>query len=146
MNRKHLEEIFRKHRSLFQLAHEETVNNKEILFTHSGLLNGWYEEHKNLIGELTIENLNKLQDTTDGMKILCEVSPLRGGWNQYASFVWGDVREIPDRGLNDKLPWSYQVFGHTQLKKFPIITEDFACLDCRTAFILDDEGHFNQID
>ena len=30
----------------------------------------------------------------------------------------------------------YQIFGHTQLKE-PIITDKWACLDCRKAIILD---------
>ena len=39
----------------------------------------------------------------------------------------------------------YQVFGHTQLVDEPIITDTFADLDCRRAFILYDNGKFNAI-
>ena len=38
--------------------------------------------------------------------------------------------------LADKLPDLYQIFGHTQLKS-EVIVFNFACLDCRKAFVLD---------
>ena len=143
-NAYHIEEMFRSHRSLFQLAHEEYVNGKRYLFTHAGLLPQWYDGHKELIGELTVDNLNKLFDTPRGMRALCEVSRYRGGWNRYGSIVWNDVHEIPD-GVNDNLPWDYQVLGHSQQEEHPIIANEFACLDCRKAFILTDEGGFQEV-
>ena len=36
--------------------------------------------------------------------------------------------------------YDYQIFGHTQQIKDPIITDKWACLDCRQAFVLNDEG------
>lgn len=143
-NAYHIEEMFRSHRSLFQLAHEEYVNGKRYLFTHAGLLSQWYDAHKDLIGELTVDNINKLYNIPQGMKALCEVSRYRGGWNRYGSIVWNDVHEIPD-GVNDNLPWDYQVLGHSQQEEHPIITNEFACLDCRKAFILTDEGGFQEV-
>lgn len=143
-NAYHISEMFRSNRSLFQLAHEELVNGKRYLFTHSGLLKEWYNRNKNLIGELTVDNLNRLQDIPQGIAALCEVSSRRGGYDKYGSIVWGDVRDMYE-GLNNDLPWEYQVFGHSQQEEHPIITNEFACLDCRKAFILTDEGGFQEV-
>ena len=140
-NAYHIEEMFRSHRSLFQLAYEETVGNKHILFTHAGLQKGWYDRHKDLIGDLTVDGLNHLQDIPGGIASLCEATRARGGYDTYASIVWNDVRETPET-INDDLPWNYQVFGHSQQEEHPIITKQFACLDCRKAFILNEEGNF----
>ena len=46
------------------------------------------------------------------------------------------ITEIVPKG-EDKI---YQVFGHTQLKS-PLITDKWACLDCRKAFIIDTKTH-----
>lgn len=140
-NAYHIEEMFRSHKSLFQLAYEDTINGKQYLFTHAGLIPQWYERHKNTIGELTVDSLNHLLTMPIGMQILCEASAIRGGWDQFGSIVWSDVRDMYEDANND-LPWDFQVFGHTQLEEHPIITKEFACLDCRKAFILNDEGEF----
>jgi predicted phosphodiesterase len=137
----HIEEMFRSHRSLFQLAFEETIGDKHILFTHAGLQKGWYDRHKDLIGELTVENINKLYDIPNGIAVLCEATRRRGGWDLYASIVWNDVTETP-KSINDELPWNYQVFGHSQQEEHPVITDEFACLDCRKAFIMNEDGNF----
>jgi len=154
-NAYHIEEMFRSHRSFFQLAHEEYINGKQYLFTHAGLIPLWYEKHKDIIGELTVENLNRLQDTPQGIKSLCEVTRYRGGYDKYGSIVWLDVHDMTDaiqlslevegKTVNDKLPWDYQVIGHSQQTEHPIITKEFACLDCRKAFILTDEGGFQEV-
>lgn len=152
----HIERMFRSHRSLFQLAHEEYINGKRYLFTHAGLIPKWYEYHKKIIGEeLTIDSLNHLLDNPQGIKALCEVTRYRGGWDRYGSIVWLDVHDMTDaiqlslevegKTVNDDLPWEYQVIGHSQQDEHPIITKEFACLDCRKAFILTDEGGFQEV-
>jgi predicted phosphodiesterase len=154
-NAYHIERMFSSHRSLFQLAHEEYINGKRYLFTHAGILPQWYDKHKDLIGELTVDNLNKLYDTPQGIRALCEVSRYRGGWDRHGSIVWCDLmemteetqrsKEVENLSVNDKLPWDYQVFGHSMQDEYPIITKEFACLDCRKAFILTDEGGFQEV-
>ena len=153
-NAYHINEMFRSHRSFFKLAYEDTIGDKKYLFTHAGLLPRWYEKHKELIGELTVDNLNRLQDTPQGMRALCEISRYRGGWDEFGSIVWCDIMEMAmlaqylkeseDISINDGLPWDYQVVGHSQQEEHPIITKEFACLDCRKAFILTDEGGFQE--
>ena len=154
-NAYHIEEMFRSHRSLFQLAYDEKIGDKLYLFTHAGLTPHWYEKHKELIGDLTVKNLNYLYEIPGGIKSLCEASYYRGGWDQFGSIVWCDVvemaedsqhmKEVEGVSINDKLPWDYQVFGHSQQEEHPIITKEFACLDCRKAFLLTDEGGFQEV-
>jgi hypothetical protein len=97
------------------------------LFSHSGVLPKWLESN-----ELTLEDLETLPFTSSA---LLNVSPYRGGWSEAGSCVWGDVREYASR---KHIPELYQIFGHTQLEE-PIIMEDWACLDCRKAFVVDTE-------
>lgn len=154
-NAYHIEEMFRSHRSLFQLADEALIDGKRFLFTHAGLLPQWYEKHESDIDKLTVESLNHLLNSPNGIKILCEASYYRGGWDQFGSIVWCDVNEMAEEtqhskevegvSVNDKLPWDYQVFAHSQQEEHPIITKEFACLDCRKAFILTDEGGFQEV-
>ena len=154
-NAYHIEEMFRSHRSLFQLADEALIDGKRFLFTHAGLVPQWYEKHEADIDKLTVGSLNHLLNSPNGIKILCEASYYRGGWDQFGSIVWCDVNEMAEEtqhmkkvegvSVNDKLPWDYQVFGHSQQEEHPIITKEFACLDCRKAFILTDEGGFQEV-
>lgn len=144
-------EIFRSHMSLFKLAHEENINDKQYLFTHSGLLYEWYENHKDLIGDLTVDNLNRLIKTQPGRKALCEISFYRGGYDEWPSILWGDLHEFgeiiqADKSINENIPWDYQVLGHTQLKDKPVIEKEFACLDCRKAFIIESNGDIKKIE
>jgi hypothetical protein len=123
------------------LAHEELIGDKRYLFTHAGLQIGWYKKHEKLIGELTVNGMNHLLDIPSGIKALCEASWSRGGWDQFGSIVWNDVTDCGSH-VNDELPWDRQVFGHSQQEEHPIITDTHVCLDCRKAFILNDDGGF----
>lgn len=96
------------------------------LFSHSGVLPKWLE-----INKLKLEDLENLKFED---KSLADVSPYRGGYSEVGSCIWGDVREYD---ANEHIPGMYQIFGHTQLKD-AIIKDDYACLDCRKAFILED--------
>ena len=55
-----IKQNFGRNRSLFQLAYEADLD-KHYLFTHAGVTKSWYEKHHELIGELTVENLNRLK-------------------------------------------------------------------------------------
>lgn len=99
----------------------------DYLFTHSGVLPEWLE-----LNNITLKDV--LNDDVS-IDILNQVSPNRGGSDSVGSCVWSDVSEY---FLSKKIPDLYQIFGHTQLKK-EIITDSFACLDCRKPFVLDTE-------
>lgn len=94
------------------------------LFSHSGVLPKWLENN-NL-------DLSDLETLPFNHSALMDISSYRGGFD-YGSCIWGDVIEYM---LADKLPDLYQIFGHTQLKS-EVIVFNFACLDCRKAFVLD---------
>jgi len=138
-NAYHISEMFNSHKSLFKLAYEETVGDKKYLFTHAGFLKPWYEDNKRFIGEPTINNLNHLLNQREGIIALAEVSSFRGGFSKCGSIIWADVHE---HYYDDVLmtQWDYEIFGHSQQDEEPIITDKWACLDCRKAFILNEDG------
>ena len=132
-------ELYKSHRSLWQLAYEYELGGKRYLFTHAGLMPSWYERNKDTIGELTVDNLNSILYSKKGIIALCDVSHIRGGFLPSGSIVWSDFRE---RNENDDAvkEWDYQIFSHTQQEKYPVITKTFACIDCRQAFLLNEDG------
>ena len=151
-----IRELYSQHKDVFKLAHEEIINDKRYLFTHAGLMNSWIERHKDIIGEPTVENLNRLIDTPKGIAALSDISRYRTWLGEKSgSILWSDVVEkIDSKSKIDNIvpnddsivkPYDYQIFGHTQLRKNPIITDKWACIDCRNAFILDEEGNINQV-
>ena len=97
------------------------------LFTHSGVLPAWLDYNN-----ITLEDVLTGTVCDDA---LTQVSPRRGGWSPCGSCIWGDVTEY---AMSKKIPEIFQIFGHTQMEK-EIITDEFACLDCRQAFVLDTE-------
>ena len=149
-------QMFLSHESFFKIAHEETINDKKYLFTHAGVMKSWYERNKEIIGELTTDNINKLQGFRNGILSLAEVSKYRS-WigEESGSPLWSDVREkidgeksmidhvIPNEDSYVK-EYDYQIFGHTQLTENPIITDKWVCIDCRRAFVLNEEGGFQE--
>ncbi len=156
-NAYHIIEDFKTHRSLFELAHEETIGDKKYLFSHAGLMNSWVERNKKVIDEITLDSLTRLLYSADGIRPLTDVSNYRSWFGEDSgSIVWSDVREKID--LNNSLEsniipnadsivegYDYQIFGHTLQDKDPIITDKWACLDCRKAFILDEDGVLAQV-
>lgn len=96
------------------------------LFSHSGVLPAWLYSR-----QLQLEDLKTMEFTHPA---LMDVSSYRGGYRD-GSCVWGDVREYM---FGEHIPDLFQIFGHTQLEQ-EVISKDFACLDCRKAFVLDTE-------
>ena len=151
-----IREIYSTNKDLFRLAYEEILNGRKYLFTHAGLMNSWIERNKKIIGEPTVEHLNRLVDFPGGISALSDISRYRTWLGEKSgSILWSDVREKID--LDDSIEYNilpnedsvvgeydYQIFGHTLMKK-PIINEKWACLDCKKAFILDDSGDLLEI-
>lgn len=127
----------------FRVAYEDTVGDKQYLFTHAGVNLVWYNEVKPIIGELSAGNLNKL--ITKGIEYLSHINYyIRGGYDDAGSCIWSDLRELHSVPKFSKYT---QVFGHTQLKKGPFIQnnkkyEQFYCLDCRVPFVIYEYGVF----
>lgn len=133
---------------IHSIAYEMVVVNKRVLFTHAGVTLDWYNEHKNLIGDLTADNLNKLTYSDGGWLSLCDVSWERGGYDNTGSCIYADLHDHYTKD-GDILPipnYDYQVFGHTQQEKYPVINDRFAMLDCRHPFALTADLKFHQID
>ena len=157
----------------FKYAHVIHTNDKDILFTHAGINKTWYIAHQE--SELNHEAGNAILFPQDDMlnnynecfkdktiadcinnindkyefRALCEIGRARGGWDRAGGPFWNDIHEIMFSKDNFNLPYQdnvYQIFGHTQLQDKPIITDKFACLDCRRAFVLDtDTMKFTEI-
>ncbi len=139
-----IRDLYQNNRDLWQLAYEYQLGDKKYLFTHAGLMPSWYERNKEVIGELTVDNLNLLVYSKKGINSLCEVSYIRGGLVPSGSIVWSDVNERKEENGNVN-EWDYQIFSHSQQDKYPIITPTYACIDCRQAFILNENGTLQEL-
>ena len=132
----------------FDIAHEERVGNRRVVFSHAGILPGWMAENEETIGEPNpgeeVGVINRLFHQGVLYPALGNVSGYRGGEYPVGSCVWADIEEYMDY-LPDVLPECYQVFGHSLLRQ-PLITDRFACLDCRTAFRMDEDLSLTKID
>ncbi|MDR1722407.1 MAG: metallophosphoesterase [Tannerella sp.] len=113
-------------------------------FVHAGLTKGWYELHKKQfinLGDSLEERLNAIFAVNKG--IFYEASFYRGGWDDFSSPLWTDLREIMDEEKTGHFDDSIvQVFGHTQLmtdEPYILGNGRFYCLDNRRLYILHDD-------
>ena len=149
-DKEHYEEIhqiFSENLSLFKLAMTVRTEAKDFLFTHAGIDIGWLrhrmpEVNPNDVHDIC-KSLNDKLITEESLydfvfNGLMDVSASRWGYARYPSPVWTD--ETDHQYMRERLPNVYQVFGHTQQESEPVITEHYACLDCRRAFLLTDKG------
>ena len=132
----------------------------DVIFSHAGISKGWATSLaielsltinlnnpvKSIARYLSNVNLNNILDKKL-IKLLGDISSYRGGDSYYGSCEWADFREhinILESIENNIVPKGedgiYQVFGHTQLKE-QLITDKWACLDCRQGFIFDTVTH-----
>lgn len=125
------------------------------IFSHAGISEGWAmtvavelsltinlnNPVKSIARYLSNIDLNNILDKKL-IKLLGDISHYRGGSNYYGSCEWADLREHINmqESITEVIPRGedgiHQVFGHTQLKQ-PLITDKWACLDCRQGFIFD---------
>jgi len=148
-----IKNAFRDNLNLFNIAHEKIMDDRHYIFSHAGILPGWLKQNEDTLGQVTLENapsvLNRQLAEGLSLTMLGDVSAYRGGCEYCGSCVWADVFEHFDYFKDSETPTEqdhYQVFGHTQLLSgHPIVTEHFACLDCRKAIELDGEGNFKEL-
>ncbi len=142
-NAYHNKETYLSNKTLFKVAWDKMIGDTRYLLTHAGVMRSWYERHKDKIGELTADNLNASFD----VDAWSEYSNYRG-WGGYnvGSPMWSDVRERLREGAEEKENFEgiYNIFAHTRLNGKPIIRDKWACIDCRKAFILDEEGNLTE--
>ena len=128
------------------------------IFSHAGINQGWAKrvwesfeypefEFKSIMDVALAINDIPLTKFNNYVNIISDISYYRGGDMFYGSCEWTDLREhidIQNSSLDNIIPKGeegiFQVFGHTQLKA-PLITDKWACLDCRQGFIFDTVTH-----
>ena len=154
LNYKKICELFEENKHLFTLAYYVKIEDKEYVFSHSGLhreyaMSVFGKEVKDSILTAVNElNYHYKEDTYGVLNSLSRCSLYRGGLTKTGSIVWADVREwIDDQSFDEESAeyTAYQIFGHTQLIH-EAVTKDIACLDCKKSFMFDkDTGQFFDI-
>ena len=146
-NHVRIRNLFTQHLQDFQLCKLMSLNGKRFLFSHAGIIPGWFSRY---FPEVNLEDteaitavLNSQLQTDERLtkfmrEGLADVSFYRGGKQLYGSMVWADMEEHLTEGSH--LPNVYQIFGHTQQLSAPVIENRFANLDCRKAFLLLEDG------
>lgn len=128
--------------------HDIHYFDKDFLFTHAGVDLDWLRYRMPKVNVNDVHNICKsLNDkvmTEESLfdfvfNGLMDVSASRWGYARYPSPVWTD--ETDHQYMRERLPNVYQVFGHTQQESEPVITEQYACLDCRRAFLITNKGN-----
>ena len=146
--------FFSQNLNLFNLVWVE--NN--VIFSHAGITKGWAErvcsknnlEFKSILHTAKILQNIPVENISSDVKLISligEISYRRGGDFDYGSCEWADITEHLDlshSSIDNVVTYgeegTFQVFGHTQLKR-ELITDKWACLDCRKAFIFDTETY-----
>lgn len=142
--------FFERNKNLFQLAYEKKINGKRFIFSHAGIQKEWLKSHKMIIKGWTDENIvdfvNNAFEVEEPhfLAILDDISFNRGGDRDEGSMVWADMFEFLKKNL-DKFDNTYMVFGHTQMEKYPFISDYFANLDIRRAFEIKDDGEIYEL-
>lgn len=135
--------------SLFQIAYETEMDGRRYLFSHAGILPAWLKEAERFIGPVPpgceVEMLNRAFAAGLLYEPLGMVGWSRGGECVAGSMVWADLDDHSRLLKTECLPEVYQVFGHTQQYRGPLITPHFACLDYRQAFQLTPDHQFHAI-
>ena len=148
--------IFSENLNLFNLVYVQ--NN--CIFSHAGISEGWAnrvweklefpEDELSSVMEIAVlfRDTPLTEFNKEYISVISDIGYIRGGSFPYGSCEWADIREHLNMQetlkRKDFIPVGedgiYQVFGHSQLQK-PIITDKWAGLDCRKAFIVDTKTH-----
>ncbi len=125
---------------LFQLAYYTKQNGNEYLFTHAGVHPKWIKQNfKNFETPFEFYSytlnipLKRLKRKLNRMTSDGPFLKKRG------SCVWLYIKDWFDFGSNLEFGNCFQIFGHTYLREAqPIITKQFAALDTRRAYRLNE--------
>ena len=139
------------HAGSFQLTYTTEAGGMKYLFSHAGILAGWMEYNNDYLDDATPDTigavLNEMWADRSSwpvlFSILADVPQSRWGQAAFGSPIWSDVDDM--RADAPELPGYYQVFGHSQQEYAPVINEHFACLDCRRAFRIKEDGSIMEI-
>ena len=109
-----LREIFTHNRQLFVYAHE--INN--LLFTHAGVVQGWYIEEFSTSIDNIADRLNNPEKYNCNSKALFQCGHSRGGMNRYGGIFWADRSE-----LYEPLTGYTHIVGHNRVSNItPLYT------------------------
>ena len=148
--------VFSENLNLFNLVYIQD----NCIFSHAGISEGWAnrvweklefpEDELSSVMEIAVlfRDTPLTEFNKEYISVISDIGYTRGGNFPYGSCEWADIMEHIDHyqsEVQEKIvPLGdneiYQVFGHTQLKK-PLITDKWACLDCRQGFIFDTITH-----
>ena len=125
-----------------------TIENTTYLFTHAGINKEWFDSNSQVC-DINTPGLIKQYSIPNNWVAIAQVGRIRGGFGAGGP-LWNDVREFVNQ---PKFSPYYQIFGHTQLNDWvnkdkikemnkgkDVSCEDFACLDCRQTFVIDEKG------
>jgi len=138
-----LKDLYTANSHLFQLAYETHLDGRHYLFSHAGVTQSWLNRNIDTIKKPDVSHLNHLLLTNKGIETLAQVGILRWGEHTTGSIVWADSAELK---LSPFRKDTYQIVGHTMQFYGPIINNKFACLDCQTAFTLNEHGGIKPFD
>lgn len=123
-----IQRLFRDNLERFKFG----VEKEGFIITHAGIRDSWLK----FTGLEKSDFLDKTIGEFDSKVIgsLGIVSDYRGGYGDFGSPVWADIREFNNtNGQN-------QIVGHTQQREKPIRLGNTVCIDCRDCFYVDEEG------
>lgn len=104
----------------------------KCLFSHAGVYEDWLNKYNLKLEDFLDKDISFWNG--DKLHYLEDCSYHRGGRDKVGSLLWADIHESLTNHLLDGY---YHIVGHTQLREFPYITTEIACLDVRRPFILD---------
>lgn len=138
-----IRKLFVDNAELFDIFYKYENKGKSFLFSHAGIADNWlgtfFENDLNKLENLFLKNRQNNFDLDDDfLDSMAAVSHYRGGEYPVGSIVWRDIIE----SISNK--YGYQIFGHTMLSQ-PIVTDKYACLDCKRSFILNDENEICEL-
>lgn len=143
-----IEKLFDENRDLFQLAHEDIINDIHYIFSHAGINKkfAWdcFFEEANEDNVVTLFNQALKEDNYSILHYnLGLYSFWRGARSRtYGSLIWADAREWM-QGEEDA--YGFSVVGHTQLSSHRI-DGNFAFLDAKYCVSLDEDGNFEKFE
>ena len=149
LNSGRIRAILKENLGLFRIMTYREISGKTIVFSHAPILDKWLismgeTENIKLLYDRMKVLLNRIEDKPwEVENYLGQISMYRGGFYDFGSPVWADVRELLVYNVIKSADFS--VFGHTQQANDPIITGKWACLDCRKAFLLTSDMEILQI-
>ncbi len=134
--------LYNDNKNLFEIAKFEYFNLKPILFTHAGIDYIWWDEHKEYIDSLKMNNNYEFilkQMFNDKQSYFSEIGPTRWGMNIAGSPIWSDCTDDNFIKYDKDL---IQIVGHTQLRSQIYHNKDtnVFCTDVRKICEMDDDN------